>query len=160
MYERFDKTEAVSKGQFSFLIAFAKQLDAALEYEGVDFLDEALGRLAHALAHLLGDDGGVLSHSGGDDDGSDDDDDSSGGVQDEVEVGASAQPLPRGGSSGHRPARALGGAVPGGNNESGSPLIAVRRVPTVKGGARTAVTAATKKGGKRRGKNNAKKVRR
>lgn len=121
MYERYDKAEAVSKGEFSFLIAFAKQLDRALELgdDGPDFLQDALGRLAHALEGLSG---GLLdAEADGDepDDGSGDDDDSSGGLQDPLADGVT-RPRSRG--------RVLGGTVPGTRPLTQLPTQAVRRL--------------------------------
>lgn len=72
-----------NKGSFSFLIAFARQLEQALE-ERPDELEDTLGALANGLAYLTGEDSGLLPGDGGDDAGLDDDVGEASGLQDEV----------------------------------------------------------------------------
>jgi len=121
------------KGSFSFLIALGRQLELALELEkdgsAPDFVIDSLGVLQNGLEGITGAPLDGEEPAGGMDEGGDDDDDSSSGLLDPLEDGS---PRRRGGS------RALGGAVPGGNNESGSPLYAVRRVTAKQPQSRTA----------------------
>lgn len=81
-----------NKGTFSFLIAFARQLEQALE-ERPDELEDTLGALANGLAYLTGEDSGLLPGDGGESDGIDDDISPTSGVQDEVAADGSAGPL-------------------------------------------------------------------
>lgn len=131
-----------NKGSFSFLIAFARQLEQALE-ERPDELEDTMGCLANAMAYLTGEDAGFLPGPGGDADGIDDVVDTSSGVQDEVETRLA------GGNDGrgrYRNAgvveRAVGRVVP--------EAIRVSGLPPGKSKVPMAMTA--KKGGKRRGK--------
>jgi len=143
----------VSKGDFSFLIAFAKQLDRALEmcYDGSapDFLQDAVGVLANGLEGLAGSPVEGADDGGGDDEGSDDDDDSPPWVEPEV---ASRSPRER------RGVRTVGGAVGGTRpvipNEAR--LVAPLHSVSGRNGA-VRPTAKGRKGGKARGKKSSRK---
>jgi len=140
----------INKGEFSFLIAFGKQLERALElcYDGSapDFLTDAVGVLQNALEGLAGQpvDAGEAGES--DDGGSDDDDDSPPWVEPTVASGSAG--LGRG-------VRALGGAVVGSRpvmTDVGRIVPHMKGVqPTGRNGAPVPRGTARKKGGKRRG---------
>lgn len=98
-----------NKGSFSFLIAFSRQLEQALD-ERPDELEDTLGALANGLAYLTGEDSGLLPGDGEPDDGSDDDVGEAIGVQDEVAADVSAR---HGRSRQRRNAGGLGRAVAG-----------------------------------------------
>lgn len=96
------------KSSFSFLIAFGRQLELALELESdgsaPDFVSDALGVLANGMDGLTGEHLDAEDAGGSDDDGSDDDDGAAGRVR--HPVASRDTRLDRGG-------RAVGGAVRG-----------------------------------------------
>lgn len=116
----------VTKGEFSFLIAFGKQLERALElsYDGSapDFVVDAVGVLANALEGIAGTPVDDEGDAGGDDDGSDDDVDSSSGVDASLENDGPRQ-RPR--------TRALGGTIPGTRAVSNTGVVSMRRTPSM-----------------------------
>lgn len=81
-----------NKGAYSFLIAFAKQLEQALA-ERPDELEDTLGAIANAVAYLTGEDGGFLPDDGGSDDGIEDDISTPRGLQAAVAPDESGPPL-------------------------------------------------------------------
>ena len=98
-----------NKGNFSFLIAFARQLEQALA-ERPDELEDTLGALANGLAYLTGEGSGLLPGDGELDDGSDADLGEASGLQDEMEADDAGSDD---GRRQHGDARNLGGTIPG-----------------------------------------------
>lgn len=138
------------KSSFAFLIAFGRQLELALELEldgsAPDFVSDALGVLANGLEGVTGDALDDEEAAGGLDAGSDDDDGETSGLQAAMAAGDAGT---------RRGRRALGGAVPGGDNAGGSPLVTMRRVKSLVPVPAAAPVAT--KGGKRRGKKSTRK---
>lgn len=111
MYESRAAKPRFNKGDYSFLIAFARQLDRALS-ERPDELEDTLGLLAGAMEYVFAEFDSETGAGGGvADDGSDDDDDSPTGVQDEVESDVADGTLRRRTRNGQ--SRVVGGTLAG-----------------------------------------------
>jgi len=149
MYERLGASKSFNRGSYSFLIAFVRQLETALE-ERPSELESTLDSLAHAM-EFIHREWGTDEASGVADDGSDDDNGEPPWVQDEVESDGAAAPLSERGNR-DRVARPVGRAVGGLSASDMKPMRLEHVKPKVK--KTTSVPRGTRGtgGGKRRGK--------